>query len=246
MKTYQKAYKIASFECDKNTFLRIRTLFNLFQDLADNHAEEMGLGYRFCAPRHIGWIGGAYHVQILKWPKWNDCITVQTWPSKSTGVTGIREFLISDEAGETLIRASSQWVLIDTDKIRPVSVEKNVGTYALNPERAVDTNFEKLSVPERVDMRVSEVVRQDDIDLYGHVNNAVYPSWILDAVSADFGAEHQMSELQIQFKRSAKFGDDVVVESEINGLETVHRITDKSGAVEFAYLKILWEKRRSA
>ncbi len=243
MTTYQKTYKITSYECDKQGFLRIRTLFNLFQDLADNHADEMGLGYHFCAPRHLGWIGGAYHVQIEKWPTWNDCVTLKTWPSKSTGVTGIREFAIEDDTGRDIVKASSQWVLIDIDKIRPVSVEKNVGTYELHPVRAVETAFEKLPVPEHIEVTASEIVRRDDIDLYGHVNNAVYPTWILDALPAAFFEENEIAEFQIQFKRSAKWGDDIWVETGLNGQETVHRIGDKSGTTEFARIKILWRKR---
>ncbi len=243
MSIYQKTYKITSYECDKNGFLRIRTLFNLFQDLADNHADEMGLGYKFCSPRRLGWIGGAYHVRVAKWPTWNDCLTLKTWPSKSTGVTGIREFSLQDDAGNDIVMASSQWVLVDTERMRPVSVEKNVGTYALNPVRAVDSNFEKLVAPERTDASMVEVIRQDDIDLYGHVNNAVYPTWVLDALPNGFLDKNEIAELQIQFKRSAKWGDDVLVEGELNGMESLHRIGDKSGTVEFARVKILWRKK---
>ena len=45
MDKYEKQYIIKSYECDVQLKLRIRSLFNLFQDMADEHADKMGLGY---------------------------------------------------------------------------------------------------------------------------------------------------------------------------------------------------------
>ena len=40
-------YVIKSFECDRNDTLRLLTLLNLFQDLADDSANEIGIGYDY-------------------------------------------------------------------------------------------------------------------------------------------------------------------------------------------------------
>ena len=52
-----------------------------------------------------------------------DIISIQTWPSKFSGPTGIREFLVKDSKGNTLIKAVSQWVMIDLNRLRPTIVQ---------------------------------------------------------------------------------------------------------------------------
>ena len=241
MEKYVKNYEIRSADCDQNGLLRLRTLFNLFQDLADDHANIMGVGYHFCKEHGIGWIGGAYHIRINQMPKWEDKVRLLTWPSASTAVTGIREFQMCSEKGDILIDASSQWVLVDTQKFRPISVAKYIGSYELIPERSVDTSFEKLPTLERIDYETDEIVRYDDIDLNNHVNNAVYPAWILDALPVEFLKQHVLKELKIQFKKSALLSDFIHIQTQIEGEHTFHVITNKDGSSEFARLEMKWK-----
>ena len=44
LKKYTKEYTIRSYECDRNNNLRIVTLMNIFQDMADINAAQLGLG----------------------------------------------------------------------------------------------------------------------------------------------------------------------------------------------------------
>ena len=243
MEKFFKNYEIKSFECDQTGFLRLRTLFNFFQDLADTHANKMGLGYHFCKERGIGWIGGAYHIRIHKMPKWEDQIQIWTWPSASTAVTGIREFQMCSQDNFVLIDASSQWVLIDTQKFRPISVIKHVGAYDLIPERFIETQFEKLPILERIDYETDEIIRYDDIDINGHVNNAVYPTWALDALPPIFLKKNNLLELKIQFKKPALLSNSVHVQTQIESEHTFHVITNKDGSSEFARLEINWRSK---
>ncbi len=240
MEKFSKNYEIASFESDRNGVLRLRTLFNLFQDLADGHATVMGVGYHACVQHGIGWIGGAYHVRIHRMPRWEDKVTFLTWPSAATAVTGIREFQVQDENGQVLIEASSQWVLIDTQKLRPVAVTKYFGSYEVIAQRAVETGFEKLPPLDCVDYQADEIIRYDDIDINGHVNNAVYPTWALDGLPADFIRNRQLTELKIQFKKSARLGDSIHLQTQIEADKTRHLITNADGSVEFARLELHW------
>lgn len=244
MEKYKKEYEIRSYECDEYGVLRLRSLFNLFQDLADTHADKMGVGYHFCIQHKIGWVGGYYHVQIKKMPVWTQKIILLTWPSKSTGVTGIREFEVFDEEGNLLVRASSQWILVDVDKQRPVSVQKYIGSYDLLEERSVTSSFEKIQPLEKNDFEVVEVIRKDDIDINKHVNNAVYPSWVLDALPKKYQEEYNLSELRIQFKQSAKIGDIICVKTSLMGDKTSHSIQHRLSNIEFARVQVSWQKRK--
>ncbi len=243
MEKYQKEFEITSYECDENGHLRLRSLFNLFQDLADNHASIIGVGYEYCVERQLGWVGGAYHVQIDKMPVWRDKIYVKTWPSHKTAVTAIREFeVVNALTGETMVRASSQWVLIDTIRKRPVSVLAHLTHCEAIPEFAVNADFHKLSKPERIDVTSSQIIRNDDIDLNHHVNNAVYPTWILDALPADFLQTHELRELQIQYKSPAKMNNTISVQTQIDSNKGIHSIKSGDLSMEFARIHSVWQE----
>lgn len=242
MEKYEKSYEIASFECDEYGYLRLRCLFNLFQDLADTHANIIGVGYNYCKQNHLGWVGGAYHVQINKMPTWRDRVVLKTWPSKATAATAIREFELTDaQTGDVLVRASSQWVLIDATKHRPVCVAPHLQHCEPITERSVDTSFAKLPPLERTDITIVQTVRVDDIDLNHHVNNAVYPSWVLDALPPDFTMRRRLAELQIQYKYPVQKGDSICVKSQMDENIGLHVITNGSSTLEFARVRTVWQ-----
>lgn len=246
MDKYKKSYLIKSYECDFKLKLRVRSLFNLFQDMADKHADEMGLGYAYCHERGIGWIGGGYHVAVNQWPTWGDTIEMSTWPSAATAATGIRDFSATNQKGETLIRATSQWVLVDTNRMRPIPVLKHIPTYELLPERAFISDFAKIIIPDTPpdDVR-SFPVRIDDIDLNDHVNNALYPTWVLDAFDADFLKKHTLSEIQVSFRRPARYRDIITLQTWQKQNETVHTLTNADHTVEYARVRLVWQQERS-
>ena len=53
---YTKEYTIRSYECDKHENVRIITLMNILQDIADSNADSMGVGYDFCVKKTYHWI----------------------------------------------------------------------------------------------------------------------------------------------------------------------------------------------
>ena len=240
MEKYTKQYEVRSYECDKDCRLRLLTIFNLMQDMADTHADLMGVGYDICFQKGIGWVGGNYHLRIHKLPQWREKFTLKTWPSATTFVTGIRDFEALNKDREVLFQASSQWVLIDLEKGRPVSVAKNLGEYELFPERAIETNFQAPSLPKRIDFKKKFFVRYDDIDMNNHVNNAVYPVWAAESVPVMFRVSHNLVELEISFKKPALLGDTVLIETEIDENRTYHLIRDEKSETVFAQVSIQW------
>ncbi len=241
MEKYSKTYEIKSYECDKNGVLRLRTLFNLFQDMADDHADKMGLGYHFCIQKQIGWIGAGYHVQINRLPKWEEKVILYTWPSKATPVMGIRDFQMIDEAGNVLVNASSQWVLVDLNRMRPVAIAKHVGEYELVDERALDTSFPAIEAVAEAQTETVISVRHDDIDINNHVNNAVYPTLCLDGISDDFLNTHTLSEVQVSFKKPAVLGDKICLKSSRDASQTHHGLFNETGETEFARVRLSWK-----
>lgn len=241
MKKYEKSYQVRTYETDKNKILRIPTLLNIFQEAADGSARELGLGMEFCLDRGFAWVGSNYHIKINRLPKIHENIKIQTWPSAEKMLGAIRDFAVYDESGEILITASSQWILIDFEKKRPLSLKNNLPQYQVIPERSLDTDFAKIAEPVNINCRREFAVRFDDIDINNHVNNAVYPLWASEAVGEEFRLTHEPREIEIAFKKECHYGERVEALTQTEDTLSTTIIKSLTDGRELARIKILWK-----
>lgn len=240
MDKFIKEYKIRTYECDKNSNLRILTLMNILQDMADSHASDLHLGLEFCLNQGLAWVGSNYHIKIDRLPTLHETIKVTTWPSAEKKIGAVRDFKIEDEKGNVIIVASSQWILIDFNRKKPVSLREHLPAYTVIDERALDTDFAKISDVLRADCVRNFEVRFDDIDINKHVNNAVYPLWATEAVEHDFRDTHFPQELEIAFKKEGHLGETVEVKTQVEGDISISSVTSLNDGRELAKIKIKW------
>ena len=240
---YKKQYNVRSYECDRNNNLRILTLMNILQDIADDNAASLGFGLYFCIQNGMTWVGSNYILEIERLPKIHENIVIETWPSAKNKLSAYRDFEIFGEDGTSIIRATSQWILINIEKKRPVSVLDNLPIQDVVNERAVNTDFPKMESIERIDNRFKFRVRFDDIDLNKHINNAVYILWATEAVEPDFRLNHNPAKISINFRKEGYMGEKIAVLTQMDGNISTHSIKtyDSDNERELARATIEWK-----
>lgn len=239
--TYEKEYTIRTYEVNKNSNLRIITLFNIFQDMADEHAESLGVGLSFCIKTGLAWVGSRYHVKIKRLPKFYEKIKVKTWPSEQQKLGAIRDFSVRDENGEEIITASSLWVLINVQRRRPVLLSENLPYFPIHKVKSLETDFPKIPEIVNAEQKTDFRIRYDDIDINNHVNNAVYPLWASEGVDVKFHEQHSIAELEIEFKKEALLGEKISVETIMNDKTSLHSIKCLEDGRELSRTKIQWK-----
>lgn len=237
-----KEYFVRSYECDAFGNLRIVTLMNIFQDIADKHAFEIGVGMDWCKQHGLAWIGANYHIIIDKFPQMHKKIKVYSWPSAEKRFGAYRDYEIEDENGDIIVRASCQWILIDFAKRRPVSLREHLPIYTIFPERAIETDFPKIKNLTQSNFEIDFRIRFDDIDFNKHVNNAVYPLWATEALPPDFRNKYIPQEIEINFRKEALLGEDAHIQSQIENTETLHLISSASDHRELSRILIKWKE----
>ncbi len=240
---YSKQYNIRSYECDRNNNLRILTLMNILQDMADVDAAQRGFGLQFCIDNGMTWVGSSYALEISRLPKIHENITIETWPSAKNKLSAYRDFEVFGENGESIIKASSQWVLIDLKRWRPISVEENMPLHMPISERAVNTDFPKIAEVVEGNSQFKFRVRFDDIDLNKHINNAVYILWACEAVESEFRLAHNPAKIEINFRKEGYMGEKIMVTTKMDGLKSYHSIRtyDSDNERELARAVIEWK-----
>lgn len=243
MQKCEKTFELRSYECDKDGFLRIVTLMNILQDAADLSATSLGFGFDFCIQNSLAWMGTNYHIKINRLPTVHEKIKVQTWPSGENKFMALRDFLVFDEKGIEIIKATSQWVLINFEKKRPVTLTQYLPQFMYIDERVLGTEFSKLPDLTKTDFSKKFAVRFDDIDLNQHVNNAIYPLWASEALPENFHQNNKPCEIEITYKKECHFGEEINIQTEIEEKSTLHSISSLSDGRELARLRFYWQKK---
>lgn len=239
---YSKKYTVKSHEADCHGFLRVLSLMNVLQDVAVEHAETLGLGLSSCLKQNLAWVGSNYLVQILQMPQENESFSITTWPAEAKLWGAIRDFSVQNEFGQEIIKASSQWVLIDVERRRPVMLKKHFPNYETVNERVIEADFAQTPTLTEKTNYAEFKVRFDDIDVNQHVNNAVYPLWASESLDNNFRLHHTPIELEIGYKKEALYGETIVVYSQQKGDESLHSICNKANGDELAWCRIKWRQ----
>ena len=239
---YSKDYVVRSYECDCNNNLRILTLMNILQDVADENASLLGFGLDFCIKSGLTWVGVNYVLEIDRLPKIHENIKIMTWPSARNKFSAYRDFEVFGEDGESIIRATSEWALISLEKRRPVSVTDNLPIKEVVESRAVVTTFPRIGDVQQFEDQYKFRVRFDDIDINKHINNAVYILWACEAVDSTFRLTHNPAKISINFKKEGFIGEKVMVITEKTDNISLHSIrTYGENERELARVSIEWK-----
>ncbi len=240
---YEKKYNIRSYECDRNNNLRILTLMNILQDVADDSAAELGFGLDFCIKNGMTWVGANYILEIERLPKIHEDITIITWPSAKNKLSAYRDFEILGSDKKVIIKASSQWILLNLEKKRPISVADNLPLYKPVNERAIDTDFPKIAEITDGNSQFKFRVRFDDIDLNKHINNAVYILWAVESVDSEFRLTHNPAKISINFRKEGYIDEKIMVTTRIDDKKSYHSIRtyDTDNERELARAIIEWK-----
>ena len=113
MKFREETFKVKTYECRPDGNIKIACLMQYLQEVAANHAEQLGFGINKLSEINGYWVLSNLKIQIDKLPRWNDGVTVKTWPSGHTRSIATREFVGRDQDECELFQVSSQWMILD-------------------------------------------------------------------------------------------------------------------------------------
>ncbi len=169
---------------DINDHLTPKSILGLFQDVASIHAEKIGVGYKDMLTKNLYWVLSRVKYDIVKMPQVNQTVVVSTWPQPKGRIDFDREFLVTDQDGEVLIKGTSKWCVINTST-RSLQRTDDVN-YIGNC--ITDTNytdkFLKITLPEtQPTLNHTHTVMFTDLDHNKHMNNTNYANLVSNVIN---------------------------------------------------------------
>ena len=208
-KTFSKDYTITCYEADANQLMRPTAMLDLMQEAANANASTLGFGYDEMINSNTAWVLSRIHVKFMNTPKWREEVNLKTWHKGVSKLFYLRDFILSDKAGNPMVLATTSWLIIDMNTRRLVrNSDLALSDTAMH---AIETPADKVVLP--VDIE-PELVRKhpvtwSEIDTNGHVNNVKYAVWAIDAVKAEDIKERPLKEMLINYDAEVMPGDTV-------------------------------------
>ena len=226
----KREYYLRTADFDSEMRLLPSAVLDLFQDIAGVHAEHLGIGFQALYEKNLLWVlVRTKYEQYKSVPRFSR-VTAESWPLPPKGAGFTREYLITDEQGETVIKGTSDWVVIDSAERKIVSARD---LYPL-ADFCTEKNFEGRTGKLRdFEGEYSHTVipRFSDTDLNGHVNNTKYLNYALDC--GILPREGEIFSVQVDYRREVCEGEKVRLFSAKNGNEYLYKGVRADGTVYF-------------
>ncbi|MBR0459364.1 MAG: hypothetical protein IJJ26_09005, partial [Victivallales bacterium] len=169
-------------------------------------------GFNHTTSQNVMWVLSRMRVEFLRTPHCGETVSLKTWPSGFDRLLALREYLMTDSQGETLMRGTSFWVLLDFQNGRPLRLpdalpfplpdNSSLPQFFQNPPRIAQDG---LGHPMEV------VVRETMIDVNQHLNNARYITFVADWLSRELGDPTRLAELSVVYNRATPVGTHLVI-----------------------------------
>jgi len=204
--------RVESFDADLHNKLKISSIFNYMQDIASFHADELGVGYKALQENKIFWVLSWAKVEIKKLPSYGETMTIKTWAKGKERLFYMRDFLIYNENGDEIIKATSAWLLLDAATKRMTDLKKvGLNLPSFPDEHAIREFPGKFNFPHEEGQPFNRRIFYSDIDINKHVNNSRYLEFILDCYSQEEHEEKTISSVTIAYKGETHFMDELII-----------------------------------
>jgi acyl-ACP thioesterase len=144
---------------------------------------------------------------------------------------------------KALFSSVCQTVLIDGETLRPVRIKEHV-PHIPAEEHISKTPVLPITPLTRLDQELDKPVMYDYIDFNHHVNNAAYVVFARQTIPPSFYERNDLTQVKIAYQSPVTLGDTMVVQTQRDGQESIHRIVSKSDKTkEFARIQMFWRER---
>ena len=230
-------------ELDPRNRVRLTVILAWLQEVGAEHALQLGVGLKHLRKMGLTWVLSRLSIELLRPIIGTERVTVITWPVTRDVFFSIRDFLLTDQQGQTIGRATSSWAALDLKTRRPVKIDEHLPPYPLHLQRALDDPFATIPLLDQCQTGVQLPVLRADLDLNNHVNNTIYAGWALEAVPEELIKRAVPVLIEIGFRAEAFYGDRILsccTPSPEDPSVLLHRIESADTSRELCRLRTTW------
>lgn len=242
----ERKYNIHHYEVDMRAKVLMTSIVNYLSDISIYQSEVLGIGIEYLKESNLGWVLYKWDIDIDSYANYNETITVRTSAYSFRKFYAYRIFEILNSDGEKIGYAKSVWLLINTNKRKPVKITDDLyKAYGIDYENNKPLEIQEIKPVYKIDTNRRFDVRYSDIDTNKHVNNAKYISWALETVPKDVVLDYSIKNIKVTYEKETTYGETIKVCTQVNkNVDNVicyHKIVDENEK-ELTILETVWKK----
>ena len=235
-----KSYFVSHFGQLSTSFL-----FWQIQDIAWEHAEKLGFGFDNLQKEKQFWVLSRLLVKIKRRPEWGEKFTVETWPAGIDGLLALRDIHFIDANGESIIQATTSWLVLNQETKRIVKLE--LDSIPIHDERVLEMNAAKVKPVKSNDEVVFTPVLFNEIDVNQHFNSGRYLERIIDSYDFDFHEANELIEFEVNFVKEGTQNDKLGIRKQILDKNNhICSVVRESDGADLIRARLVWSPRKQA
>lgn len=190
-KIFTRTFRVRWAELDASGTVSPANYLRYLIETAWDWGDAVGLGVNDSQTLGIAWLIRETEIRLLRPLHQNDSFEFTIWLASWQRVRGTRCFELKlKESGETIAQGTQQIVCMDAKTERPMSLAEDViDRFRLETPRVFPfERFPKITGAE-TQYTIQRQVELMDLDVYEHVNNAVYVNYAEEAAAQAFSAQ---------------------------------------------------------
>ena len=240
----EREYNIHYYEVDIHKRALITSIMNYLGDMAMYQSEKLNVGIEYLKENRLAWVLYKWDITMESYPLLNESVKMKTYAYSFNKFYAYRKYEIIDAQGNKIGYADSVWILINTDRRRPIRITKDMyEVYGIDQDNNTPINIENIPSITTVDSEKSFQVRYSDIDTNMHVNNVKYAAWALETVPKDIVLDHKLTNIKVTYIKETTYGETIKVSTEMireeDKIRCIHKIINEEGT-EITLLESTW------
>ena len=209
---FDQSYNLRYFEMNKHGMASPTTILTLLEETAAEHCHNIGYNLYNLENQNIGWVLISGIIDMIRYPKYKENITIRTWLSKYSLVKGYRENIIFDGEGNEIGKAKGIWVFYDIQKRKPVPIFDDIKSgWGFKQETSIELDLELIKKTDDGSFTTEFDVFRSDVDSNKHVNNIRYFHFLLETLPEEILDKYFLKTINAKFFSEAKLGEKIKV-----------------------------------
>lgn len=211
---FEKNFTLSPDYCGASARMSPLAAFTMFQAIAAEHAERIGVGGAAMAQRGAFWLTLHSRVDFFRWPALAQEVTAATWPEHCEGrsLRCFRSYSLR-QGDQLLALGRTQWaVLGEKGRLIPFAQSGFPEDFPFAEREGITeapARFRDDLLPEELVQR--HTVRSTDIDMGRHMNNVAYVRLLLDCFPASVLADGKIGSMEIHYAAPCLEGEELSV-----------------------------------
>lgn len=198
---YTSRLRVGASMCDFSGRLGLANTFALFQDVASEHAEAIGVGFAAMRARDSFWLTVRTRVHFYERPELMLPVEASTW-AHAPGATRCDRFYRLTTGEKLLAEGRTEWCVYDIVKnaVRPTAEAGFDPGIAFCEDTVLGAPYARFRHDfADADCACKHVVQPSDVDLGRHMNNVAYLRMLTDSFRVEEQALMDVEEMEILF-----------------------------------------------